>query len=151
VDKEILAKPQTWNPKDIARFMVFFGPISSIFDVVTFAVMWFVFKANSPEHQTLFQSGWFIEGLVSQTLIVHMIRTQKIPFIGSIAAWPLLFMTAAVVIIGIMIPQTFLASYFGLTPLPLIYFAWLTAIILGYMALTQLMKGIYTRLYGWHQ
>lgn len=150
VDKEDLMKPQTWNPKDIARFMIFFGPLSSIFDVITFAVMWFVFKANSPEHQTLFQSGWFIEGLVSQTLIVHMIRTRKIPFIGSIAAWPLLFMTLLVVVIGIAIPQSFLAPYFSLEPLPGSYFIWLTFIILGYMGLTQMMKGIYSRLYGWN-
>lgn len=150
VDKEDLMKPQTWNPKDIARFMIFFGPLSSIFDVITFAVMWFVFKANSPEHQTLFQSGWFIEGLVSQTLIVHMIRTRKIPFIGSIAAWPLLFMTLLVVVIGIAIPQSFLAPYFSLEPLPSSYFVWLTVIILGYMGLTQMMKGIYSRLYGWN-
>lgn len=66
--------------------MIFFGPISSIFDILTFCVMWWVFKANVPEAQTLFQSGWFVEGLLSQTLIVHMIRTRRVPFIQSRAA-----------------------------------------------------------------
>jgi Mg2+-importing ATPase len=76
--------------------MVFFGPISSIFDILTFCLMWWVFQANVPEAQTLFQSGWFIEGLLSQTLIVHMIRTRRIPFVQSRAAWPLFAMTLVV-------------------------------------------------------
>ncbi|EEQ08646.1 Magnesium-transporting ATPase, P-type 1 [Yersinia mollaretii ATCC 43969] len=101
VDEEQLAKPQRWNAGDLGRFMVFFGPISSIFDVLTFSLMWWVFKANTPEMQTLFQSGWFVEGLLSQTLIVHMIRTRKIPFIQSRASWPLCVMTLAVVVVGI--------------------------------------------------
>ena len=95
VDEELLQQPQRWNPGDIGRFMVFFGPISSIFDITTFCVMWFVFGANTPAQQTLFQSGWFVVGLLTQTLIVHMIRTPKIPFIQSRAATPLLVMTGA--------------------------------------------------------
>ena len=83
VDDDQITQPQRWNSADLGRFMVFFGPISSIFDVLTFSLMWWVFKANTPEMQTLFQSGWFVEGLLSQTLIVHMIRTRKIPFIQS--------------------------------------------------------------------
>ncbi len=90
VDDEQIPKPQHWNPADLGRFMVFFGPISSIFDMLTFCLMWFVFQANTPEIQTLFQSGWFVVGLLSQTLIVHMIRTRRIPFIQSRAAWPLI-------------------------------------------------------------
>lgn len=79
MDKEFLAKPRKWDSKNIGRFMVWIGPTSSIFDITTYALMWFVFAANSPEMQSLFQSGWFIEGLLSQTLVVHMLRTQKIP------------------------------------------------------------------------
>ncbi len=86
VDDEQIRKPQRWNPADLGRFMVFFGPISSIFDILTFGLMWWVFHANTVEMQTLFQSGWFIEGLLSQTLIVHMIRTRRIPFVQSRAA-----------------------------------------------------------------
>jgi Mg2+-importing ATPase len=149
VDKEFLEKPQHWNPSDIGRFMVYFGPISSLFDISTFALMWFIFGANTPAHQTLFQSGWFVEGLLSQTLIVHMIRTQKIPFIQSRAAWPLIGMTLVVMAVGIFIPMSPLASYFKLQALPLTYFPWLGVVLLAYMGLTQAMKGWYARRYGW--
>ena len=149
VDKEFLEKPQRWNPGEIGRFMVFFGPISSIFDISTFALMWYIFGANSPDHQTLFQSGWFIEGLLSQTLIVHMIRTKRIPFIQSRASWPLMGMTLIIMCIGIILPMSPLASYFKLQALPLSYFPWLLAILIAYGALIQLMKKWYTRRYGW--
>jgi Mg2+-importing ATPase len=149
VDKEFLEKPQRWNPAEIGRFMVFFGPISSIFDISTFALMWFVFGANSPDHQTLFQSGWFIEGLLSQTLIVHMIRTKRIPFIQSRASWPLMGMTLIIMCIGILLPMSPLANYFKLQALPLSYFPWLVVILLAYGALIQVMKNWYTRRYGW--
>ena len=80
MDREYLATPRKWQADDIARFMLFIGPISSVFDIVTYLVMWHVFDANSIQSKSLFQSGWFVEGLLSQTLIVHMIRTEKIPF-----------------------------------------------------------------------
>lgn len=149
VDDEQIRKPQRWNPADLGRFMVFFGPISSIFDILTFCLMWWVFKANTPEMQTLFQSGWFIEGLLSQTLIVHMIRTRRIPFVQSRAAWPLFAMTLLVMAIGIALPFSPLASYLQLEALPLSYFPWLVAILVGYMTFTQMVKGVFTRRYGW--
>jgi Mg2+-importing ATPase len=149
VDEELLKKPQRWQPGDVGRFMVFFGPISSIFDITTYAMMWFVFSANTPEEQTLFQSGWFIVGLLTQTLIVHMIRTPKIPFIQSRAATPLLVMTAIIMAIGIFLPMGPLAHYFKLQALPPLYFVFLPMILLAYMGLTQAMKGIYFRRYGW--
>jgi Mg2+-importing ATPase len=149
VDEELLKKPQRWQPGDVGRFMVFFGPISSIFDITTYAMMWFVFSANTPEEQTLFQSGWFIVGLLTQTLIVHMIRTPKIPFIQSRAATPLLVMTAVIMAIGIFLPMGPLAHYFKLQALPPLYFVFLPMILLAYMGLTQAMKGIYFRRYGW--
>ncbi|HSY29248.1 MAG TPA: magnesium-translocating P-type ATPase, partial [Burkholderiaceae bacterium] len=149
VDPEFLTKPQRWNPDGIGRFMVYFGPISSIFDITTFILMWYYFHADTPANQTLFQSGWFIEGLLSQTLIVHMIRTQKIPFIQSRASWPLMGMTILVMAIGIFIPMSSLAGYFKLQALPLSYFVFLVPILLAYAALTQAMKGWYTRRFGW--
>lgn len=149
VDEELLAQPQKWNPNDLSRFMIFFGPISSVFDILTYLLMWHVFGANNPAHQTLFQSGWFVEGLLSQTLIVHMIRTRKIPFIQSRAAWPLMTMTVFIVAAGIFLPMGPLAPYFKLQALPLSYFPWLIVILLGYMVLTQTMKGLYARRYGW--
>lgn len=149
VDEELLKKPQRWQPGDVGRFMVFFGPISSIFDITTYAMMWFVFSANTPEEQTLFQSGWFIVGLLTQTLIVHMIRTPKIPFIQSRAATPLLVMTAVIMGIGIFLPMGPLAHYFKLQALPPLYFVFLPLILLAYVGLTQAMKGFYFRRYGW--
>jgi Mg2+-importing ATPase len=139
----------SWNPDDIRRFMIFFGPISSIFDVTAFVVMWYVFKANSVENQALFQSGWFVVGLLTQTLIVHMIRTPRTPFIQSRAAWPLMAMTLFIMAAGIFLPMGPLASYFKLQALPLPYFAWLTAILLSYVVLTTRMKRYYIRRFGW--
>ncbi|MDH2533472.1 magnesium-translocating P-type ATPase [Acinetobacter baumannii] len=149
VDEELIAKPQRWQPEEVGRFMVVFGPISSIFDMITFGVMWFVFSANTPEHQTLFQSGWFVVGLLTQTLIVHMIRTAQIPFIQSRAATPLLIMTAVIMCIGIFLPMGPLASYLKLQALPLSYFLYLPLILGAYMCVTQWVKKIYIRRYGW--
>lgn len=149
VDPEFLTKPQRWNPKGLLSFMIFFGPLSSIFDVITFIVMWNVYHANTISNAILFQSGWFVEGLVTQTIVVHMIRTRKIPFLQSRAAWSLIMMTLVIVTLGICLPMGSLASYVKMTALPLSYFGWLIAILLAYMALVQLMKGFYDRKFGW--
>lgn len=145
MDPEFLRKPRRWDASDLKRFMIYIGPISSIFDIVTYLVMWHVFGCNSPEHQPLFQSGWFIEGLLSQTLIVHMIRTRKIPFIQSRATWPVIGMTTLVMVIGIVIPFTSFGASIGLQALPLSYFPWLVGILLSYCVLTQLVKNWYVR------
>ena len=143
MDPEFLRKPRRWDASDLKRFMIYIGPISSIFDIVTYLVMWHVFGCNNTEHQSLFQSGWFIEGLLSQTLIVHMIRTRKIPFIQSRATWPVIGMTSLVMIIGIAIPFTSFGASIGLQALPLSYFPWLVGILLSYCVLTQLVKNWY--------
>src|SRR5262245_24382085 len=148
MDKEYLQQPRKWDAGDIARFMVWIGPISSVFDITTYCLMWFVFGANSPAQQSLFQSGWFIESLLSQTLIVHMIRTHKIPFIQSTASPPVLLVTAAVMAIGIFFPFSPLGVSVGMQPLPLSYFAWLFVTLLSYCVLTQIIKTIYIRRYG---
>lgn len=145
VDKEYLRKPRKWDASDLKRFMIHIGPISSIFDIATFLVMWYIFKCTSPEMQSLFQSGWFIEGLLSQTLIVHMIRTRKIPFIQSRASFPVMATTFAIMAIGIALPFTPLGSSVGFVPLPLSYFPWLIGILLSYCVLTQLIKTWYLR------
>lgn len=150
MDPEFLRRPRRWDASDLKRFMIYIGPISSIFDIVTYLVMWHVFGCNSPEHQSLFQSGWFIEGLLSQTLIVHMIRTRKIPFIQSRATWPVIGMTTLVMVIGIVIPFTSFGASIGLQALPLSYFPWLVGILLSYCVLTQLVKNWYIRKFsGW--
>ncbi|GAB6123589.1 magnesium-translocating P-type ATPase [Dysgonomonas termitidis] len=145
VDKEYLRKPRKWDASDLRRFMIRIGPISSIFDIATYLVMWYIFKCTTPDDQSLFQSGWFIEGLLSQTLIVHMIRTRKIPFIQSRASLPVMMTTFAVMAVGIVIPFTGLGASIGFAPLPWSYFPWLIGILLSYCFLTQLIKGWYVR------
>lgn len=145
MDKEYLSKPRKWDAKNIGRFMLWIGPTSSIFDITTFALMWYVFAANSVEMQALFQSGWFIEGLLSQTLVVHMLRTQKIPFFQSTAALPVILMTGLVMAVGIYIPFSPLGNLVGLEPLPWTYFPWLVGTLLSYCVVAQLMKTLYIR------
>lgn len=140
MDREFIEKPQQWSARGISRFMIFIGPISSLFDYATFALMWFILKANSPAHQSLFQSGWFIEGLLSQTLIVHMIRTRKIPFIQSWAKVPVIALTCTIMVIGIFLPYSTFAGALKLEPLPLNYFPWLVTILISYCVLTQIVK-----------
>ncbi len=148
MDREYLATPRKWQANDIARFMLFIGPISSVFDIVTYLVMWHVFDANSIESQSLFQSGWFVEGLLSQTLIVHMIRTEKIPFFQSTAAPPVVLLTTTIMAVGIAIPFSPLGAAVGLQPLPIAYFPWLAGILLAYCVLIQMVKTVYRRRFG---
>ena len=145
VDDDFLAKPRKWETKSLRRFMVFIGPISSIFDISTFALMWFVFAANSPEHAALFQSGWFIESLISQTLIVHMIRTRKIPFIQSRASLPVLLSTGAACVFALVFPFTSWGHSLGLVSLPWNYFPWLVLTLAAYCVVTQVAKGMFIR------
>ncbi|MCT3817695.1 magnesium-translocating P-type ATPase [Elizabethkingia anophelis] len=140
MDKDFLEKPKKWDAGSIKKFMLYIGPLSSIFDYITFAVMFFIFKANTPEHQSLFQTGWIVEGLLSQTLIVHIIRTKKIPFIQSWAAAPVVALTSLIMLIGLSIPFTPIAGYLKMQPLPLSYFPYLLGILTGYCILTQLVK-----------
>ncbi|MDI2590731.1 magnesium-translocating P-type ATPase [Pseudomonas sp. 681] len=145
MDKEYLSKPRKWDAKNIGRFMLWIGPTSSVFDMTTFALMWYVFAANSVEMQSLFQSGWFIEGLLSQTLVVHMLRTRKIPFFQSTAALPVILMTMVVICLGIYLPFSPLGTMVGLVPLPWEYFPWLVGTLLSYCVFAQVMKTIYIR------
>ncbi|HEV3440112.1 MAG TPA: magnesium-translocating P-type ATPase, partial [Gemmata sp.] len=145
MDDEYLEKPKPWQVGDLGRFMVVIGPISSIFDITTFAVLYFVFKANTPEQQALFQSAWFVEGLLSQTLIIHMIRTAKLPFLQSTAAAPLMILTLCVMAVGIAVPFTAFGAAVGMEPLPWSYFPWLMATLVCYCILTQVVKRWYIR------
>ena len=145
MDPEYLRKPRIWDSSDLSRFMIWIGPISSIFDIATYVVMWWFFSCQSPEAQSLFQSGWFIEGLLSQTLIVHMIRTRKVPFLQSTASWPVLLMTFSIMAVGICVPFSSFGASIGLMPLPWAYFPWLVGILLTYCILTQGLKVLYIR------
>ena len=148
MDQEFLSKPRKWDARNTGRFMLWIGPTSSIFDLVTYSVLWFVFAANSPAAQTFFQSGWFIEGLLSQTLVVHMLRTQKIPFVQSTATLPVLLMTGSIMAIGLYLPFSPLGPLVGLEALPWEYFPWLAGILLSYCVTAQLMKMLYIRRFG---
>jgi Mg2+-importing ATPase len=145
MDQEFIEKPKVWNASSISRFMFYMGPVSSIFDYLTFALMFFIFKANAPACQSLFQTGWFVEGLLSQTLIVHMIRTRKIPFIQSWATAPVIALTTLIMAVGIVIPFTPLGAALKMTVLPLSYFPYLIGILLLYCMTVQIVKTFFIR------
>jgi Mg2+-importing ATPase len=145
MDPGYLTVPRKWRADDIGRFMLCMGPVSSIFDIAMFLILWHVFHANGPAKQALFQSGWFVESLLTQTLIVHMIRTARIPFLQSRATWPVLALTGAVMSCGLLLPFVALGRRLGLQPLPVSYFGWLAGILVCYILLTQLVKRWYIR------
>ncbi|MBR8838874.1 MAG: magnesium-translocating P-type ATPase [Stigonema ocellatum SAG 48.90 = DSM 106950] len=149
VDPEDLVKPPKWKIDNIRRFMIFIGPISSIFDYSTYALMWFVFGATSVHNQALFQTGWFVESLMTQTLIVHVIRTAKIPFFQSWASLPMLLITATVMGVGMYLPFSPIGASLGFVPLPAVYFLWLGLILTCYCVLTQFVKTWFIKKYGY--
>jgi Mg2+-importing ATPase len=140
VDEEQVAQPRPWNIDEIKRFILFIGPISSIFDYTTFFVMLWVFHCWDPSRAPLFQTGWFVESLMTQTLIIHVIRTNKIPFLQSRASWPLTVTTLSIMALGAWLPYSPLASSLGLTSLPRMYWPILMLTLLCYMGLTQVIK-----------
>jgi len=140
VDEEQVAKPRPWNLGEIKRFILFIGPISSIFDYTTFFVMLWIFHCWAPARASLFQTGWFVESLMTQTLIIHVIRTNKIPFLQSRASWALTATTLSIMAVGVWLPYSPLASALGFTALPRLYWPILMLTLLSYMGLTQLIK-----------
>jgi len=145
VDKEYLQAPRRWETKSIRRFMLLLGPLSSVFDVLCFAVLWWVFKANTPALAPLFQAGWFIFGTLSQILIVHMIRTSKLPFLKSRASLPLVLSSVLVGLIAVALVFSTIARSLELTMLPLAYAPWLILLLVGYCVAAQLFKAVYMR------
>jgi Mg2+-importing ATPase len=138
VDAEWLRVPRKWAIKELRRFILFIGPISSIFDYMTFFIMLVVFKAwANPE---LFHTGWFVESLFTQTLIIHVIRTNKIPFVESRASWALIGTSLAIVAVGAWLPFSPLAGALGLVALPPLYWLLLLGMLICYVTLTQLVK-----------
>jgi Mg2+-importing ATPase len=145
VGADQLTQPRPWHLGEITRFILFIGPISSIFDYFTFFVMLRVFGCWDPARASLFQSGWFVESLITQTLIIHVIRTNKLPFVEGRASWQLTLTTLAVMAIAAWLPFSPVAAYLGFTPLPALYWPFLIAAALGYVLLTQLVKTWLTR------
>lgn len=149
VDPEYLEKPRKWDIVDIRRFMFFFGPTSSIFDYITFGVMIFIFHAWTNNVQ-LFQTGWFVESILTQTLIVHVIRSRKIPFFQTWSSNALLMTTVIIMAIGIYLPFSPLAQPLGFEKLPAQFWILLECILLSYVTLTQLVKVWYARRFGYN-
>jgi Mg2+-importing ATPase len=159
VDKELIEKPLKWNIGNIKRFMLFIGPISSIFDYATFALMWIFFgtqkyllpgiTAQSKGYfESLFQTGWFVESLLTQTLIVHIIRTRRIPFIQSRASNAMIATTVTIMAIGAWLPYSPYAKDLGMVPLPGIYWAWITGFLLLYSFITHFVKVWFLKKFG---
>jgi Mg2+-importing ATPase len=140
VDKEQVAKPRPWSMKELARFILFIGPISSIFDYTTYFVMLYVFNCWDPSHASLFQTGWFVESLMTQTLIIHVIRTNKIPFLQSMPSVPMILTSAMIMGLGVILPYSGLASSLGFVGLPPMYWPILLLTLLCYIFLTQGVK-----------
>jgi len=159
VDPELVAKPLRWNIGNIKWFMVFIGPISSLFDYATFALMWFVFNCRAyldatttPETQEnlvkLFHTGWFVESLLTQTLIVHVIRTRRFPFIGSRASAYMITATFGVMAVGAWLPYSPLGPALGMVPLPAVYWLWILGFLFTYVVLTHGVKTWFFNRFG---
>ncbi len=146
VDDEWLAKPRQWTIDKILHFILIIGPISSIFDYLTFFMMLYLFDCW--QNPALFHTGWFVESLFTQTLIIHIIRTNKIPFIQSRASWPLILSSVIIVAVGALLTVSPLANTLGFVPLPPLYWLYLTIMMLGYAVLTQLVKAWFVRKFG---
>jgi Mg2+-importing ATPase len=159
VDEEQITRPRKWDIGNIKWFMMIIGPISSIFDYATFALMWFFFNsriyldpavsiAGKHHAEQLFQTGWFVESLLTQTLIVHIIRTGKIPFLQSRASLSMILTTLLVMTIAIWLPYSSIASLFGLVPLPPVYFSWIAAFLLAYGIMSHAVKTWFFKHFG---
>ena len=146
VDAEWLTRPRKWAIGELRRFILFIGPISSIFDYATFFIMLYVYKSWT--NADLFHTGWFVESLFTQTLIIHVIRTNKIPFLQSRASKALTFTSVLIVAIGAYLPYSPLASWLGFTPLPWSYWLWLLGMLVAYVLLTQVIKTWFYRKFG---
>lgn len=148
VDEEYLALPRRWEIGNIGRYMLFIGPISSIFDYATYLTMYFLFGASTVAQARLFQTGWFVESIISQTLIIHVIRTRRLAFIESRASLPLSLTTLVVCLAGVWLPYSPFAAALGFVPLPLAYWPILAVMIVMYLALTHGMKIWFHRRFG---
>lgn len=148
VDNEYITKPRKWEAQSIKSFMAYMGPLSSVFDILCFVVLWWVIGANTVELSPLFQSGWFVFGTVSQVLVIHIIRTAKTPFLQSRSSVPLLISTVMVAVISIVVGFSRLAVGIDMLSLPLSFAPWLALILVGYFLFSQVIKKFYIKRYG---
>ncbi|KAK9110970.1 hypothetical protein Scep_018489 [Stephania cephalantha] len=143
MDEEYAKCPHRWNPKSLPLFVLWNAPVCSLCDIGAFIFIWFYYDAS--EYVNYFRSAWFVEGLLMQTLAIHLIRTVKVPFIQEVASWPVICSSVLVSAIGIAFPFTPVGRWTGLTPLPLSFFAFLTVLFTGYFALGQVVKTLYIK------
>jgi len=136
VDPEQLARPAAWDMKFIRNFMCVFGPISSIFDFLTFWVMLVLLHAGHAE----FRTGWFVESIATQTLVIYVIRTRRVPFFKSRPSLPMLLVPTGAAVVGAVLPYTGLANLLGFTPLPTTFFLLLFGMVVVYLLLVELAK-----------
>ena len=163
MDREFLLIPRTWDSSTIGKFMMWIGPTSSVFDLATYALMYFIIcpaacggqlyqyiadPAMKLKYVALFQAGWFVESMWTQTLVIHMIRTPKIPFIQSRASFPVVSLGISAILVLTMIPFTPIGALLKLSALPPVYFVFLAAIIAMYMVLVTVVKKMYVKKYG---
>src|SRR2546428_434818 len=158
IDDDYLQKPRKWNIASIKKFMIWIGPMSSIFDYTTFFLMLYFFgciafrTTSDPSlkthYESLFHTGWFVESLLTQTLIVHIIRTNRVPFFQSRASWPLTLTTLIVIGVACALPYSPLAGYLGLVPLPVAFWPWMLLTVIAYSFLTHFVKTRFIRRYG---
>ncbi len=148
MDDEYVQQPRAWSPASVTRFMLWMGPVSSLFDYATFAFLWFVLGASSATEQSLFQSGWFIESMLSQILVIHIIRTTKVPLLQSRASAPVVILGLLVASIALILPFSTLAPTLRLWPVPAEFFPFLLVALILYVSLAQLVKKLYIRRYG---
>lgn len=151
IDEEFLQKQKKWDIKSIKRFMLWLGPVSSIFDLSMFFILYFIFSYNNPQNPekvAMFQTGWFVLSLITQTIIIHFIRTEKILFIKSIASLPVLLMTLIIVSIALIIPYIGIGYYIKIEPLPSTYFIWLLILMILYVIIFSVVKNFYKKKFG---
>ena len=159
-DEEFLKMPRKWDASTIGGFMLWFGPASSLFDIATFLLLYFAVCPRAAGgawgaagtgallFTAVFNTGWFLESLCTQTIVIHMIRTPKVPFLESRASAPVTASTAAAMALGLLLPLTPLGRVMDMVPVPPEYYLWLPLVVLCYMLLTALVKKVYIRRYG---
>jgi Mg2+-importing ATPase len=145
VDPEQITRPRPWSMDELKKFILYIGPISSVFDYTTYFIMLYVFNCWDPAHASLFRTGWFVESLMTQTLIIHVIRTNKIPFLQSRASFPLVVTSTLIMMFGMYLPYSPFAASLGFTALPELYWPLLLLTLLCYVSLTQLVKVVLLR------
>lgn len=150
VDKEYIISQKKWDTRSLKSFILWVGPVSSIFDITTFLIMWFIFKCNDATNLHLvhlFNTAWFVVSMITQNIIIHLIRTEKTPYVNSKASKQVALSTVLSIIVAIILPYTFIGKYISLVPLPINFYKYLIFIVIGYILTIQIIKKPYIKKY----